>query len=433
METNEFVGELAAYVAALDAAAFSGATIDAARLHAFDSVAAIHAGAHTSEGRITTGVLRRLMPRGGISAGAAQLCVSARLTECDDIDLWSCTTPGSVVLPVALAATALGAVSPQRLLEGIVAGYHVMTALGGAANGPAIVYGARWPTYLGAALTSAATLGKMLGLSERALLHALAIAASMTTGIAGRIATEPTSRWLTLAWAVQAGMSAAAGAADGLQGDAAIFSACFDLDPQRVTGDAFTTPAIGRVGLKPFHSSRQALSATEAFAGLVRDEAIDGEAIEAITVAVPSQYSGMIDRAKEARSKGESRGIRYQLALAAFHREELYDIERAALHGDARVTRLMERVTVTPSEAFSALYPRLWPGAVRITTGGATREREVLHPRGDAENPLTWADLEAKWRAVLRFVPATVDIATLADLVRSGEAAALWSLLLGVE
>ncbi|MGA2394140.1 MAG: MmgE/PrpD family protein [Candidatus Lustribacter sp.] len=432
MGANEFVRELTAYITALDVARVPAATLDNARLHAFDSAAAIHAGGLTSEGKLTTGVLCKLMPNGGPAAEAARLCVSGRLTECDDIDLWSCTTPGAVVLPVALTATTLGKVSAETFMAGIIAGYQMMACLGGAANGPSIVYGARWPTYLGGAMTAAATLGKIIGLSEQRLLHALAIAASMTTGNAGRIATEPTSRWITLGCAVQAGMTAAIGAADGLQGDEGIFATCFDLEPERMGDWANMSPALDRVGLKPYHSSRQALATTEAFASLLREESIDGQAIEAIQVFPQAQYSAMIDRVKQPRSKGETRSIRYQLALAAFYPDELYDIERSVIHtAEPRVARLMNSVTVTNSEPLTALYPRVWAGTAQVKTNGKTFERELLHPRGDVENPLTWNDIEKKWTTAFRFVPATLTIDALEELARKDDAAGLRSALLG--
>jgi 2-methylcitrate dehydratase PrpD len=428
---NELVRELVAFVAALDARKLSPATLATTQLHVFDSAAAIHAGANSTEGKATDGVFRRLYPNGGPAADAARLCVAGRLTECDDIDLWSCTTPGVVVLAVALAATELTSVSPQTFTEAIVAGYHVMANLGTAANGPLIVYGARWPTFLCGAVTAATVLGKILGLSEERLLHALAIAASMTTGLAGRITTDPTSRWLTLGCAVQAGMAAAIGAADGLQGDAAIFGASFDLDLDRFASWTSPPPAIDRISLKPYHSSRQALATTDAFKVLLAEEAIDGATIEEIAVFCQSQYAGMIDRVKAPRSKGETRSIRYQLALAAFYPAELYDIERAVLHTDEpRVAKLMNAVTVSTSEQLTALYPRLWAGTVRVKTPRGTFERELLHPSGDVENPLSWADIEKKWTTAFGFVPATIAVDTLAKLARNGDAAGLRGTLL---
>jgi 2-methylcitrate dehydratase PrpD len=334
-----------------------------------------------------------------------------------------------------LAAGALAATDAKTFAAGAIAGYRVMTALGVAADGPSIVYGTRWPTHLGAAMTAAATVGKILGLSENRLLHALAIAASMTTDTAGRISANPTSRWLTLGCAVQAGISAAVGADAGLVGDEAIFSACLNLDPQRFRADgAGRLLALERVGLKPYHTSRQGLSATEAFASLVRDEGLDSDSIESVEVSVPAQYRAMIDRTKRPRSKTESRGIHYQLALAAFYPQELFDIERSVLRtSEPRVIRLMDNVTVTASGALTQLYPQVWPGAVRVRTLQGTFEREVLHPRGDSENPLGWHGLEQKWAAIFQSVPTTIGLDKLAALARSDDAAGLWNVLLESE
>jgi 2-methylcitrate dehydratase PrpD len=417
---NAFVRGLAAFATALDAKTLPETALEAARLHVLDSIASIHAGAAASESAVTNDALRRLMPDGGGAASTARWCVASRLTECDDIDVISCTTPGSVVLPAAFAAVALGGVTPHAFTAGVVAGYQVMTALGAAADGPSIVYGSRWPTHFGAAMTAAATVGTIAGLSEERLLHALAIAATMTTGSAGRISGNPTSRWLTLGCAVQSGISAALGAQAGLLGDEAVFAACLGLDPQRVALVDATSLAIERTGLKPYHTSRQGLSATEAFLSLMRDEAIDPQTIAAITVAVPAQYRAMIDRAKRPRSKTESRGIHYQLALAAFYPDELYDIERAELRTEeARMARLIDTVTVTASDAMSALYPRIWPGSVTVRTPQGTFEREVQHPRGDRENPLSWSDVESKWAKIFRSVSATDPITAFAASVRN--------------
>src|ERR1700677_3732606 len=160
---NAFVRGLDAFATALDAKTLPETALEAARLHVLDSIASIHAGAAASESAVTNDALRRLMPDGG---GAA--------------------------------AVARGGVTPHAFPAGVVAGYQVMTALGAAADGPSIVYGSRWPTQFGAAMTAAATVGTIVGLSEERLLQALAIAATMTTGSAGRISGNPTPRWLPL-------------------------------------------------------------------------------------------------------------------------------------------------------------------------------------------------------------------------------------------
>jgi 2-methylcitrate dehydratase PrpD len=211
-----------------------------------------------------------------------------------------------------------------------------------------------------------------------------------------------------------------------LLGDETVFGACLNLDAERAAKVDITSLAIERTGLKPYHTSRQGLPATEAFIALLRDESLDASTIEAIVVTVPAQYRAMIDRAKRPRSKTESRGIHYQLALAAFYPDELYDIERAAMRTEeARMVRLIDAVTVAGSEAMSALYPPVWSGAVTVKNAQGTFEREVQHPRGDRENPLGWGDVEAKWEKIFRSVAAPVPIAAVAALVRDGDLAGM--------
>lgn len=426
-DANAFFHGLIAFVAAITARDVVPSALDALRLHALDAVAAMRAGGRTSETAATSAVVRRLAPSAGIATTAAMLAIACRSTECDDIDLPSCTTPGSVVLPAALAAAELGHVSRSAFIEGVIAGYEVMTAVGLAADGASIVYGRQWPTYLCAAVTVAATVGKALGLSEGRLRHALAIAASMTTGSAGRIAADPTSRWLTLGYAVQAGIAAAVGAHDGLQGDEAIFASCFDLDPGRLRSrEKGPFWALERVALKPYHTGRQGLSAIEAFAALVADEALDVASIAGIAVIVPEQVRAMIDRTKEPRTKVESRGIHYQLALSVLHPDDLFDLERRTLRTtDPAMAALMNCVTVRSSDAFTALYPRAWPGSVVVATRTGTFARSVLHPRGDVENPLPWNTVEAKWVAIFRHLGETLPMITVATAVQNLDVAAL--------
>lgn len=413
--------DLAAAVAAARLADFPDTTVEKALCHALDSLGAMLAGAQTDEGRVTRAAFRRVgesSPASGVPRGpahlAAILSTACRLTECDDIDLLSCTTPGSVVFPAVLATVALASAPPARVLEGIVSGYHVMTALGVAARGPEVVYAQLWPTYLGAAMTAAAAAGKVMGLSEERLRHALAIAATMTTGIAGRISADPSSRWLTLGCAVQNGLAAAAAAESGIRGDEAIL----ERSAQSLGLDAASASAavvsggktcLERVSLKPYCTSRQGLAASEAFISLIGEESIEPAAIDRIEVIVPSQYRAMIDRSRRPRTKLESRGIAYQIALAALYPADLFDIGRARLRtADPAACRIMDRVEVLASDSLSALYPGKWPGGVRIAVGQRIFEREVIEPKGDPGRPMSRADVKMKIDSLSAHLPHPV-------------------------
>jgi 2-methylcitrate dehydratase PrpD len=244
----------------------------------------------------------------------------------------------------------------------------------------------------------------------------------MTTPFAGRINTDPISRWLTLAGAAQAGLASAIAAAEGLQGDRNIFSACLGVEDVHVENArrAFDRPALERTSAKPFCTGRQSLSAIEAFQALIRNGSVDPARIERIEVLVPEQYRAMIDRARRPRTKSESRGVRYQLALAAFHPDDLFDIDRRTLRlDDPAVIGLIERIEVRASDDLTRLYPAKWAAAVHVTSGGSSCAAEVIEPTGDPEHALSWDDVERKLRAVAAHLPCAVPVDVLRDDARA--------------
>jgi 2-methylcitrate dehydratase PrpD len=416
---DAFVHELAARVAGSRTAVLSPATRDTLERRFFDLTGSIAAGLQTAETQATLAVLRRLQTTAsGVATETpayliGALTVAARSTELDDIDLISCTTPGAVVFPAALVAAQITGASPETLAAAVLAGYDVMTSMGLALDGATAVYGSRWPTYFGAAMSVAATTSIALQLTEEQILTALAIAASMTTPFAGRIATDPISRWLTLAAAAQAGLASAIAAAEGLHGDSNIFSECLGVEDAHVdiARRAFDRPALERTSAKPFCTGRQSLSAIEAFQQLIRNRSVDPARIERIEVSVPEQYRAMIDRAQRPRTKSESRGVRYQLALAAFHPDELFDIDRRTLRlDDPDVIGLIERIELRASEDLTRLYPAKWAASVRVTSGGNSCTAEVIEPSGDPEHALSWSDIERKLRAVAAHLPRAIPV-----------------------
>lgn len=415
--------DLAAQIASLKASAVDPTTIEAVKLHALDALGCTWAGAETSEIKPTHAALKRAGYAGTAknllenpTAAAAILVTACRLTECDDIHIGCCVTPSSVVVPVALAIGHAVNAPREALIEGVLAGYQTMLTLGLAANGAEIIYKGVWPTYLTGGIGAAAIAAKIMGLSERQIRDAMAIAGSSATGVTGRIEEEPAPRWFVLATAVQSGLLAAAAAASGMHGDEAILGKVAPVwHPENLRLPEEAGPGApllaSRIGFKPYCTSRQGLSATEAFIECVRREKIDPAAIQKVTIAVPQQYRSMIDRAKRPKTKSESRGIHYQVALGAFHPEELCDIEREHVRADEpAMLKIMDAVEVVGAERLSKLYPRQWGGAVAIAAGGKVYEHEVLHPRGDPENPMSARDLETKLETMSRYLKRPIPV-----------------------
>jgi 2-methylcitrate dehydratase PrpD len=419
---------LAASVVAARLSEDHSALADNLRLHVFDTLGALFAGVQTSEGKATCRTLDRLFAANdGSQAGnspasiAAIMSACARLTEADDIHIQSCATPGSVVVAAALAATTLTPnCSRATFCAAIIAGYDVMIALGLAIDGARVVYDKTWPTYFGGAMTAAATAGKVLELDVEKLRHALAIAATTTTGAAGKIPGDPSSRWLTLACAVQNGVAAALAAECGILGDLDVLEMYRDqygLTP--TPGEIASGEALAATEIKPFCTGRQSLSATEAFATLIRRRAISPASIRRVEVRAPAQFRSMIDRSARPKSKLESRGVRYQLALAAFHPDDLLDIERGTLRtSEQAMSDLMDRIEVVTDERLTQMYPRLWGAIVGIETTAGHFECEVLEPKGSPANAMTTDDVAAKLRLMSRFLPRPIPVEALADAAR---------------
>lgn len=429
---RKLLPDLAAFIAALKARDIDATTLDAVKLHGFDALGCTCAGAATSEIAATREALLRaafLSPPKSLldhpACAAAILVTSCRLTECDDIHIGSCVTPSSVVFPVALVAGYVTRASRDAILEAIIAGYQTMITLGLAANGAEMVYRGVWPTFLTGGIGAAAIAAKAMGLNERQIRDAMAIAAASATGVTGRIEEEPAPRWLVLAAAVQNGLLAAAAAAEGMHGDEAILGKVSPVwNPETLKLPEEAGPGaplhLNRIGFKPYCTSRQGLSATEAFIAALREGKIEPRAIDKITVAVPLHYRAMIDRTKRPKTKSESRSIHYQLALGALYPDELCDIERAALRTDeAAVTHILDRVEVVASERLTKLYPKQWAGAVTLHVGAKTYEREVLHPSGDPENPLGWDPIAAKLETMSRYLSRPIPVAALAQQAKA--------------
>src|SRR5204863_7286761 len=66
-----------------------------------------------------------------------------------------------------------------------------------------------------------------------------------------------------------------------------------------------------------------------------------------------------------------------------------------------RVQETMSKVVLTRDPRIEEAFPRVWPALVTIRlAGGQIHEKFVRYPKGDPENPLTWDEMAAKFRAL---------------------------------
>ncbi|HVY16128.1 MAG TPA: MmgE/PrpD family protein, partial [Rhodopila sp.] len=121
--------------------------------------------------------------RGSVAQAALVNGTAGHAFEMDDIHKESIVHPNSLACPVAFAfAESDAGITGRDVLTAIVAGYEVGTRVGNAATMALFLRGFH-PQGTNGVFVAAATAGRILGLDEARMLHALGIAGSLGSGL----------------------------------------------------------------------------------------------------------------------------------------------------------------------------------------------------------------------------------------------------------
>ncbi|HWE76267.1 MAG TPA: MmgE/PrpD family protein [Stellaceae bacterium] len=373
-------------------------------LHLLDTLGAWYAGTRTEDALLA---MKLATPQPGFAAASdntldriAQRVAVIRNTEIDDIHMQSCTTIGSVVVPVAVTvAQALDKASAANFAQAIASGYEAMARLSLAISGATILYRGIWPTFFSGPVGAAATAAPLLGLTAEQTADAIGIALSLTSGAAG----GGNARFVLLGQAARAGVWAALAAAKGYRGDRALLdgdwlqrSHGIALDAAPLVAPIQGEGAIATISYKPFCAAKQNTAALDGFRQLIAKHPAD--TMEAVRVNVPPAYAGMIG---QRHTKGRVERIintSYQFALAAYHPELIDDVVRPDHSQDAKIAAFMPKVEIAPDPALSGYFPAVYPARVEVTLkNGENASLLVTDALGDPARPLSEADLLAKF------------------------------------
>ena len=240
----------------------------------------------------------------------------ARLSECDDIHLGSCVTPGAVVIPVALAFA--DDHSEDTITRAISAGYAAGIGLGTAIGGARALARGVWPTLAAAPVMAAATASCLISGDPERLAHAIALALPYSNV---RV-VDPSLRWTPvrvgrLAWHASSGSRAPRRARRSRSRP----GQC------RRRSIRERAPRSQRSGSSPFRSRDKARTRWSRFSACCpRDRS---SCIDAIEVFVPAINIALLNRAiSESDRLSRLCNMGLQLAAAALAPDLLYDPER---------------------------------------------------------------------------------------------------------
>ncbi|WNK00610.1 MmgE/PrpD family protein [Thalassospiraceae bacterium LMO-JJ14] len=348
--------------------------------------------------------------------------------ELDDIHRDAILHPNSIAVPVALnVAEHMGGASGPDILTAIVAGYETGNRIGAAAGTELLLRGFHPQGVIGP-FCAAATAAKLMRLDAGQTLNALGIAGSLGSGLMAAQEGAMVKR-LHSGHAAEAGVRGALLARDGFTGISdiveaeyggflAAFSGRIELD--RVTnglGEIWETAATGfkpHATVTSIHAALDALKLIMDANGITADDIAEIHAgvskpthvhcawpyaAQGITAAQMNIYYGLAMIALNGRAfvgQFTEDAIRNPDTLAFIDKISAgIDPE---IEGKGPAFRHMARVTVK-------------------TVDGRSFEEVVTHRKGSPENPLSGAEVEAKFEALTEGIFTRDDAERVRELV----------------
>jgi len=322
---------------------------------------------------------------------------------------------GAVIVPAVLAIAEEHSADGPAVLRGIVAGVETICRLSLVA--PTRVHKAGFhPTSVFGAMAAAATASATLGLDPPQIVHALGVAGSMAGGIIEYLADGSWTKRLHAGWAAQSGIRAALLARAGFVGPLSVFEGTHGLfhgfarsaagDYGQLTDGFGTRWLMEALAFKPYACGTMAQPFVDCAIRLAW-RGIAAEEIEEITCEVAE---GTVHRLWEPLAAKQTPPNAYaakfstpfciaagfilgDAGLAAFTETTVRDPRLRALAGKIRYV-------VDPANP----YPRAFTGHLRakLRNGEVVEERQP-HLRGGAQESLSVADIERKFRANAAF------------------------------
>ena len=375
-------------------------------LGGFDSAPAVIArrmASQASGGQPVAHVLGTNAPTSMEMAAFANACMVRYLDFNDTYVSVGSGHPSDMIAACLAVADALETDGKNTLLA-IVAAYEVYTGLAD----QVALRGRGWDQGVFVVLGVAAGVGKLLGLNTDQMGDALAIA--ITSSVPTRqTRSGELAMWkgVATAAAARAGVFAALLAKEGMTGPTAAFEGRHGVWEQ-VTG-AFKLGRLGgegvpfgieRSNLKFFPSEYHSQAPMWMALNLRKRVALsDIQSIDVQTYHICYSEIGSEPEKWEPKTRETAdHSLPYLLSLALMDGAIRVDSFNAARMRDPATLALMKKIKIAESEEFTRQFPGALMTEITVTTSTGERIVErASYPRGHAKNPMSEADIEAKF------------------------------------
>jgi 2-methylcitrate dehydratase PrpD len=423
---KEYTRELVGFLHGLEPENLSAEVLDRARYFLVDYLAVAVRGSREESAQAVQRMVQRIAATGCSTVigtrmrtipGFAAMANGAAAHGIEQDDTHS---GGSIHLGATMYSAALALVEtmPDTGMDGflaaVVAGFEATARIAMAVQ-PKEHYALGFhPTQTCGVFGAAITSAKLLGLTERQTLAAVGIAGSMAAGSMEFLAEGAWTKRIHPGLAAQNGIHAALLAAEGFSGPLHIlegrdgFLHGYSRTPvaERLTEGLGKSFEILHTAVKPHACCRYMQGPIDGVLAITHEHNVQPGQIHRIEIAVLEAGWGIVAEPRAKKYNPESVvdaqfSMPFGAAVAALEGAaglDQFTLENAR---SPEIRELMNKVVLVKDARIEETFPKEWPARVVIEVDSGQRyEKFVRYPKGDPENPLTWDEMTAKFRAL---------------------------------
>src|SRR5215471_11166661 len=430
--------DLGGFVADLTFERLPAGAADVARVGFIDTIATMIAGAHDPAPQV---LRKALHPTGGDASlyfsgekspapEAAWINGTAgHALDYDDVASLR-GHPSTVIVPAVLAEGETLGASGQAMLTAYVAGYETWAEL--AWRDPGHHHRKGWhPTGIFGPIGAAAACASLRRLDAQRSAHALALAASQSSGIMANFGTmtkpfhagRSAHSGLFAARLAEIGFTASADALEHPQGFLSAVSPAGEVDretPARGLGEEWKIVKY-RLGIKKYPACYCTHRALDAMLELLARHPLKPADIERITVSISDTHALILRNHQPQTGLAAKFSMEFAMAAAVISRRAGLAEYTDGFVRRADVQELMRRVQVETNQNYdpevsgAAVFDQV---RVELLGGGVVESERVARAKGHADRPLSEDELFEKFRTCLDAGGARIAPDLLFDRLR---------------
>ena len=348
--------------------------------------------------------------RARLSAPNAALVTGTNVhgLDFDDGHTQGSAHPSGVIFPAVLAVAQQRASSAREIVTAVVCGYDVMCRIAAAMH-PESARRGYHNTALAGVFGAAAAVSNLLKLDAAQTLNAVGLAGSFSAGIREYLDEGAEIKRIHPGKAARDGIICAEFAKRGITGPSKVLEGRYGFyathaAPQvkwaRLFDGLGQRYEINSVYHKPYPCCRHYHAVIDGIKALQREHRFKAADVEHADIGMYAVgFNGHDYKHCDSLLDAQmSAPVAAALAMVLGDVTATMFVPATLDRPDVRA--LIERIDARIDDECERIYPGVRSGSVRITLRtGKTLENRVLEPKGEVKNPMTDADLEAKFRA----------------------------------